>query len=211
MRYNLLILLMLVVYTGCKSSSTEKYFTGTIEYAYSYESDSLNVDSLSKTRPAKGLFRYDTANYQSSFIGADTITYYYSGNLNKGISENNSEHNYQCEDYGVLTDTVIAWKLYDTEEKILGYSCKILEMQKGNSWVKYYVSNDLKIAPATYVKHKSYNWDFYGQKAYGGLILKLEHRFKHFTMKGVVINVSKKNNSFKALEIQEVLFGEICK
>lgn len=38
------------------------YFTGTIEYAYTYSGDKLNIDSLSKTRPAIGIFRYDANN-----------------------------------------------------------------------------------------------------------------------------------------------------
>ena len=52
---------------GC-SKPGNKYFTGTIEYAYTYSSDSLNADSLAKTRPARSLLRYDTINYQSKLI-----------------------------------------------------------------------------------------------------------------------------------------------
>lgn len=211
MRYpHLIILLLLMVYAGCKSRAKEKYFTGTIEYAYSYESDSMNADSLARVRPAKGDFRYDLNNYQSRFIGQDTLTFYYSGNLNKCVSENNSLRNYECEDYGVLTDSIVTYKLYDTDEKILGHSCKILEMQKSNSWVIYYISNELKIAHATYGKHKSYNWDIYGEKANGGLILKSEHRFKNFVMKGVATNIKEYPQDFSALEIDENRMNEIC-
>jgi hypothetical protein len=110
----------------------------------------------------------------------------------------------------VLTDSVSTYKVYDTDEKVLGYSCKILEMQKGNSWVKNYVSNELKMAPATYQKHKSYNWDFYGEKAGGGLILKSEHRFKNFVMKGVVTNIKTHPGDFNALEMDVKQIGEIC-
>lgn len=211
MRYlYVFILLLLMLHAGCKSKAKEKYFTGTIDYAYSYESDSMNTDSLARVRPAKGTFRYDLYNYQSRFIGQDTLTYYYSGNLNKCVSENNSQRNYTCEDYGVLTDSVSAYKVYDTDEKVLGYSCKILEMQKRNSWVKYYVSSELKIAPATYQKHTSYNWDIYGEKAEGGLILKSEHRFKNFVMKGVVTNIKAHPGDFSALEIDVKQMNEIC-
>jgi len=212
MRYpHLIILLLLMVYAGCKSGEKGKYFTGTIEYAYSYESDSINADSLTRVRPAKGAFRYDLNNYQSRFIGQDTHTFYYSGNLNKCVSENNSRRNYECEDYGVLTDSIVTYKLYDTDEKILGHSCKILEMQKSNSWVKYYVCNELKIAPATYEKHKSYNWDIYGEIANGGLILKSEHRFKKFVMMGTATTINKINSNFTALQLDEKLFSQICK
>ena len=204
------ISLLVIFLGGCKGSGN-KYFIGTVEYAYSYYSDSLNVDSLTKTRPSKGLFRYDTLNYQSKFIGIDTNTNYYSRLLNKCLSKTNHSGIYECEDYGTFTDSVISYKIIDTDEKILGYSCKILEVQKKNSWLQYYFSTDLKIAPATYRQHASYNWDFYGEKANGGLILRSEHRLKYFTLKGIATAINIKAANFKALEIDEKLFAEICK
>jgi len=203
---------MILFVVGCKNQS-DRYFSGTVEYAYTYSSDSLDIDSLTKTRPAKSIFRYDTINYQSNFITvrADTGKYYYSGRVNKSLYETNSNQSYQCQDYSAFTDSVLSFKIYDTEEKILGYSCRILEIQKKNSWLQYYVSKELKIAPATYLKHISYNWDFYGEKANGGLILKSEHRFKHFTMHGTAIAVNVKPGNFKALGIEENLFPQICK
>lgn len=195
---------------GCCNPGN-KYFTGTIEYAYTYSSDSLNADSLAKTRPSKSLLRYDTINYQSKFIGADTIVYYYSGRFNKCLSGTERSGNYACEDYGTFTDSVLSYKLIDTDEKILGYSCKILEIQKKNSWLRYYVSNELKIAPATYRQHISYNWDLYGDKANGGLILRSEHRFKYFIMRGIATAVEARFARFKALEIDEKLFSQFCK
>jgi hypothetical protein len=200
---------IVIVLSGC-SGSKHKFFSGTIEYAYTYISDSLNMDSLSASRPAKSSFRYDTNNYQSQFINKDTVSYYYSGELNKCISETNSQQNYECEDYGAFTDSILSWKLYDTEEKILGYSCNILEMQKVNSWVKYYVSKELTTAPATYRKHKSYNWDIYGEKTEGGLILKSEHRFKKFTMTGIAIEVKNHDGNFKAFDMDKKKMAEIC-
>lgn len=206
---SLLLFFAMIFIIGCDSQSN-KYFTGTIEYAYTYRSDSLNADSLAKTRASKSLIRYDTINYQSKFIGVDTISYYYSGRVNKCLSETNHLGNYDCEDYGAFTDSVISYKLTDTDEKILGYSCKILEIQKKNSWLRYYVSNELKIAPATYRRHISYNWDIYGDKANGGLILRSEHRFKYFTMNGIATAIEKAAD-LKALEIDEKLFSQFCK
>lgn len=212
MRYtHFLISALLLVYAGCVNKGKEKYFTGTVEYTYTYLSDSLNTDSLKKLRPAKGYFRYDTSNYQSRFTGADTFTYYYSGKLNKCLSKPGSSKKYECEDYGIMTDSVLSVKDYATEEEILGYSCRILELQKKNSWVKYYYTTDLRIASATYKNHKAYNWDVYGTKANGGLILKMEHRFNKFIMSGVADNLSIEKGDFKALEIEESLFSEICK
>ena len=140
---------------GCQNAGNE-YFTGTIEYHYSYTSDSLNVDSLLKARPSTGLFRYDAINYQSRFINHDTVTYYYSGKLNKCIEANGNRKNYECEDYGTATDSVISIKEYATEEKVLGYDCRVIEMQKQRSLVKYYFSTVIRLAPATYEKHRAY-------------------------------------------------------
>jgi len=207
----LIVISTLVFFTSVCKKSDKKYFNGTIEYAYSYSSDSLNVDSLIAARPVKGSFRYDEYNYQSRFINTDTFTYYYSGRLNKCIAEAGNTKKYECEDYSLMTDSVLAVKEYLTEEKVLGYSCRILELQKKNSVVKYYISTDLKIAPATYKLHKSYNWDVYGEKSEGGLILKLEHRFKSFTMSGIATGISVRKDNFNALEINDSLFSQICK
>jgi hypothetical protein len=195
---------------GCNRPGN-KYFTGTIQYSYTCTADSLNVDSITAIRPAKSFFRYDLQDYQSRFIGRDTVTYYYSGIRNKCISETNTQRNYACEDYSGVTDSVLSWKIYHTKEKVLGYACKILEMQKGSSWVKYHVSTDLLIAPATYHLHKAYNWDMYGTASGGGLILKSEHRFKRFTMHGIATEILKQQRKFRALQTTDGIFEQFCK
>lgn len=182
-----------------------------IEYVYTYESNVLDSDSLTNVRPAKGVFKYDLGSYQSSFWGKDTITYSYSGLFNKCLSQTGSITDYECEDYSIATDSVLNWKLYPTSEIIMGHSCKIFEMQKRSSWVKYYISEEAKIAPATYNKHRAYNMDIYGKNADGGLILKLEHRFKYFSMKGLAVDLSKKDNQYKAFEITDTIFINHCK
>jgi hypothetical protein len=197
---------------SCKKIKENKYFTGTIEYRYTYISDSLNTDSLTKERTGHSYFRYDTINYQSRFTGKDTATYYYSGLRNKAISFTGNPVVYGCEDYSVFTDSVLSVKHYDTEATVLGYNCEILEIQKKNSSVLYVVSKDLIIAPGTYRQHQSYNWDVYGREAGGGLILLSEHRFKKFTMIGVATAVQiSKEPGFRALEINDSLFAVLCK
>ncbi len=204
-----MLFILLLNIAGCNNKK-EEYFTGEIVYAYTYESNILNIDSLVKERPVKGIFRYDLNNYQSQFQGKDTFTYYYSGSLNKCLSQAGSSENYECEDYGMDTDSVVSWKMYVAKEMILGHNCDILELQKKASFVKYYVCKTEKTAPATYQKHKAYNWDVYGEKAKGGLILKLEHRFKNFTMKGIATDLIKPKEKFKALEIDEKKIIELC-
>lgn len=163
-----LLLILLLNVTSCNNKE-EKYFTGEIVYTYAYESNILNTDSLVKERPVKGIFRYDLNNYQSQFQGKDTFTYYYSGNLNKPLSQAGSSRNFECEDYAMAADSVISWKIYPAHEKILEQNCDILELQKKTSFVKYYVSKTERVAPTTYQKHKAYNWDVYGEKAKGGV------------------------------------------
>ena len=204
------MLIVLLVQAGCRNNGSQDYFTGVVEYAYTYSSDSLNTDSLSKLRPVKGIFRYDQENYQSQFLGKDTLAYYYSGRLNKALSKAANGSGYVCEDYTVVSDSVIGWKLYDTDEKILDQDCLVLELQKKNSWVKYYVSKEKKVSPSTYQKHKAYNWDIYGEKARGGLILKMEHRFKYFSMMGTATMIKEEAGDFKALELEEEQIRTIC-
>jgi hypothetical protein len=203
---------------GCNDQSGQKnepvtepaYFTGEIAYDYSYESHVLNVDSLVKLKPYRSNFRYDLGNYQSQFIDKDTFTYFYSGSLNKCVSETNSQKNYECEDYSTATDSILSFKVYDTDEKVLGYKCRILEYQSKIFRNKYYVSTDLKIAPATYQKHLAYNWKFYGEQTGGGLILKLEHRFKNYVMKGIASGIVQQQQNYKALQVDEAVFNKAC-
>ena len=207
--------LLIVLFTfiaSCKEDNKEAtYFTGELTYKYTYSSSELNADSLKQNRPEKAVFRFDTINYQSQFIGKDTFTYYYSSLLNKSVSKTNDKFDEGCEDYSLPTDSILSFKVYDTDEKVLGYACRILEFQSKIFYTKYYISKDLKIAPATYEKHKAYNWSFYGEKADGGLILKLEHRFKKFTMSGIATYVIAKDENFKALEIDDSTLKQICK
>ncbi|MBK6544441.1 MAG: hypothetical protein IPG12_04105 [Saprospiraceae bacterium] len=212
-------LILLVSFIACKSLHNfdnkevpfnTKYFTGIIKYKYTYESNVLNADSLKRIKPNKSLFRYDNNDYQSQFIGKDTLTYFYSGKLNKCLSETNSKKDYDCEDYGMLTDSIIYFKIYNTDETIMGYKCKIIEYQTKYFWNKYYVSRDLKISPNTYIRHLAYNWSFYGTKTNGGLILKLEHRFKNYIMKGEAVEIKKYNDTFIANEIAQNKIEEIC-
>jgi hypothetical protein len=198
-------IVLLAILAGCSNDKTP-FFQGTIEYAYTYQSDSLNADSISMLRPKRAIFRYDTSNYQSTFIGKDTTTYYYSGTLNKALSGSPLE----CENYGTATDSVLSVRVYDTDEKILGNGCRILEMTKSRSFVRYYVSTETRIAPTTYKLHRSYNWDVYGEKSDGGIILKVEHRFGVFTMHGLATSITPANPGFKALDIDESLIRQIC-
>lgn len=211
MRKFIIPILMSFGFASCLSSKFNPSFIGSIRYQYSYNSNILDVDSLRSVRPGVGLFRYDRSSYQSSFVGIDTLTYYYSGRINKCLSQVGNSTSFECEDYGLHTDSILFIKDYSCNEKILGYSCRILEIQKKASWVRYYYATDLHIAKATYKNHRSYNWDAYGNSAKGGLVLKLEHRFARFTMTGIAVEIDKQGNAFKALQITDSLFAQFCR
>lgn len=97
-----MLLFTIICVLGCQShqhNSNFDYeiFTGSIEYQYQYESTTIKkLDSLRKIKPSKSIFRFDTNNYQSKFIGKDTFTYFYSGKFNKCISETNNNKIYEC-------------------------------------------------------------------------------------------------------------------
>jgi hypothetical protein len=206
------IVFVLLFLSACSATTNEvnPYFIGEIQYRYSYTSDELNTDSLTQQRPAAAIFRYDTLHYQSKFIGKDTFIYFYSGILNKAVSKKNSSMEKGCEDYSQPTDSILSFSIYDTDVKVLGYPCRILEFRSKIFHTRYYVSTDLKIAPGTYQKHKAYNWSFYGRQTNGGLILKLEHRFKNYTMTGIATTLTTKDNPFSALEIEEKEMLQLC-
>lgn len=187
------------------------YFTGSIEYKYTYESSTLNTDSLAKRKPHRSEFRYDEYNYQSRFAGADTITYYYAGQLGKCISQANRNNVVECEDYQIPTDSIISFKIYHTNEKIMGQNCRVIEWQGKYFYNRFYVSASYRIAPATYNKHLAYNWKFYGEKTGGALILKTEHRFRNYTMKGIAVSINKAGNLFSALTCDKEIFDKTCK
>lgn len=208
-----LLFFVVLIVASCTNNKKDKppvYFIGEVQYNYTYSSNNLNYDSLIESKPTSSIFRFDTANYQSQFIGKDTTTYYYSSHLNKAVSKTNNKMENGCDDYSLPTDSIHSYRIYDTDEKILGYPCRILEFKSNVFNTKYYVSKDLILSPLTYKKHKAYNWSFYGEQANGGLILRLEHQFKNYSMTGNAVIIKEYALSFKALEIAKKDFNKIC-
>jgi hypothetical protein len=204
--------LVLLLFIQCRVPKQQavRYFTGELEYAYTYSSPTLNTDSLSRVRPHKSRFIYGRDNYQSCFYGKDTVLYHYSGLTGKAISKNGVSWGGDCDDYTAVTDSVYWYKIYDTDEKIMGEYCRVLEFQSKIFTTKYYISRRLKIAPGTYNRHVSYNWKFYGETGGGGLILRIEHRFKNFVMKGEITRLRQTTSALKELEAGETALRQIC-
>ena len=139
----------------------------------------------------------------SIFIGSDTITYYYKSDINKAVWKNKDKEEFECEDYGIPTDSIITFKIYPTKEKIQGQEVEVLEYQSKYFWTRYYMSKALKISPKTYKDHLAYNMSFYGDKTEGGLILKLEHRFENYSMRGDLLELKRYKPNFIAIEINK--------
>ncbi len=193
---------------GIKNIPTQKQlFLGRVEYDYTYTSALLNTDSLKKVKPHTGIFLYDTGHYESRFYGRDTVVYIYSGNANKAVSQTNGRWDTACEDYSVYTDTATAVRLLETTEKVQGSDCSILEFTGRYFATRYWVSKRFILSPAVYNRHNAYNWRFYAEHSGGGLILKLEHRFKQYTMHGVARKIVSGNDSHSAInkEAQQLL------
>ena len=68
----LMLLLLLNIY-GCNNKKQDQYFSGEVAYSYTYESSTLNTESLTKERPMQSILRYGMNGYQSQFIGKDTV------------------------------------------------------------------------------------------------------------------------------------------
>ena len=186
------------------------YFQGEIHYKYSYETETKNLGYIISIRPKTGVFKYDLAHYQSNFYGADTMMYYYSAAANRAAHSKNGAFEVHCQDYSQNPDPLVSYKVYETDEKILGQSCKVIEFQSRSSLNKYWVSKEQFLAPATYKDHLAYNWAFYGQQARGGIILKLEHQFQEFTMKGIATKLVPYKNGERAWDISEKAFRLAC-
>lgn len=197
-----IFILTSLLFWECSHTDLEVYFTGQITYKYSYKSAHLNIDSLAHLKPEIGVFRYDLENYQSQFIGGDTTTYYYLSSANKAAWIND-EGIYECENYGVPTDSIIAFKIYNTNEKIQDHDVDVLEFQSKHFWTRYYVSKELKLSPKVYEDHLAYNMSFVGKETNGGLILGVEHRFKDYTMIGRIVALNQSDNEFNAIQLDE--------
>lgn len=222
MKYFSLFLLLSLTFGACNSTEPQEqssppsavssdFFQGEIHYTYTYESNSVPLGYLYSVRPNSSIFAYDSKNYQSTFMGADTICYYYSSDRNRAIFSKNGIFDAGCEDYGVNPDSLLSFKVYDSEELILGQRCKVIDFRTINTFNRYHVSRDLFLPPDTYQKHIAYNWAFYGEQANGGIILRVEHHFPKFVMMGEATKVQAFSNGERAWDIKDQVFVNACR
>lgn len=183
----------------------DDYFHGEITYRYTYQSDQLDSDSLTQVRPHTGKMLFEAQNYRSVFIGSDTSRYIYLGDVNLCYGYYSQDQTEECEDYSMYTDSILDFKVYESDTTILGLDCFVLEFQSKYFWNRYYVSETIHLNPLSYEDHHAYNWSFYGKECKGGLILAMEHRFNKFTMKGRAINIEHIENEKKLINTQRAL------
>lgn len=196
-----LLTLFIVLFISCGQAPS--YFEGKIIYQYSYESETLNADSLAENRTASSEFYYQGARYKNSFIGKTIDRYIFNGDTGFSYHESSQTDTILCEDYRLPTDSVINLQIIPTKEKVLGYATQIIEIVGKFSTTKFWVSTTLKTNPDWYKSHQAYNWHFYLEQADGGIILKVEHIFKHFTMHGIATEVKLMDVPEKIFELQK--------
>jgi len=181
----------------------QDYFTGTIDYKYSYRSDKLDVDSLTEARPRTGRMCFGGACYESKFFGRDTSRHYYDGRTNMAFDLDGNNTVIGCEDYGINRDSVLSYEKYASAEKIQEFACEVLEFQGMYALNRYYVTKALILDPRCYQDHAAYNWAFYTEQTNGGLILRVEHEFPDFTMIGVAEKIRFDDNQLTRLEAMQ--------
>lgn len=209
-----ILLVLLSGITSCQQQKAEQsdgFFQGELHYHYSYQSDVHNLAYLKSIRPKISVFRFDSNNYQSTFYGADTISYYYNSHKNVAISSKNMIFEPDCQDYSINPEQRLSSKVYDTDELVMGYPCKVIEFETTNGFYRYHVSTEIFLPPPTYQNHLAYNWAFYGKQAKGGIILRMETRFRDFTMIGEITKIGWYRNGQKAWTISEKLLDQACK
>ncbi len=189
MKYLLIFFLNVVIFFNCSTVEEFPEFEGFINYQYTYESDSLNVDTLTKYRPTSSEFYYKDSLYFSSFISKTRDSYVVNGKTGFAWYLSSETDTAVCEDYTKRTESIKTFRTLPSKETVLGYDTRILEIEGQNSTTRFWVSTDLKVNPENFAKHQAYNWYFYLQKADGGIILKTEHEFPKFTMNGIATKI----------------------
>jgi hypothetical protein len=203
MRFFFILLSIINALSNCKTTTKNERqdsFEGIIEYAYTYQSDSINIDSLKTNRPSSGQMVYKDSLYKSvfiGFIGKNTESYIYDNHTGIAFHLSISSDSIDCEDYTAQNDTVFSYQIIETGEKILGEEVNILEFVSKYATQRFYYSLKHKVAPFNYDKHLAYNWNFYKEKTNGGVLLKVEHIFKKFTMIGIATKIEAKEISIK--------------
>ena len=185
-------------------------FEGRIQYAYTYQSDSLDIDTLKAQRPHSGQMIFKDSMYKSVFVSDDKTETYLYDNATGIAFEWSAKDSIQCEDYKIPTDSVLRFEIIETDEKILGQEVKILEFDSKYATQRFYFSTKYKVAPHNYDKHEAYNWKFYMEKAKGGVPLKVEHIFKNFTMIGMVTRFEEREILKQEFQFQKRKLKPAC-
>lgn len=199
-----------LIYSCSMPAPKENTFEGEIEYAYSYQSDTLNLDTLKAQRPTSGLMVYRDSMYKSVFIGKNTESYVYDNHTGVAFHLTVNSDSIDCEDYTTAGDTVLNWEVKNTDETILGEPVGILEFSTPNATHRFYYSLQHKTAPYNSDKHAAHNWKFYKEKAGGGVLLKTEHIFKDFTMTGIARRIDVREVAAEEFEIDKSKLVDEC-
>lgn len=157
----------------CSSfSSDNDLFVGKILYKYSF-TDLKGNDITDKLKLYFGSEQYyfiDKLNYKTydennnlvQLYNSETNTYYY-------FSKDKTAKKF---DGATLTSQTFKVTKLDKREKIAGYDCESIQVEKDNSTTIYYFSKAIATDPKIFAKHNFGEWDKYLEATHGALTLK---------------------------------------
>ena len=154
---------------------------------------------------------FKDSKYKSIFESKNKMEIYIYDNESGIAYDLTDKDSIGCEDYKMNNDSIYSYEIIETDEKVLGHEVKILEFKSKYATNKFFFSKNYKVAPHNYDKHLAYNWKFYMEKADGGVILKVEHVFKKFTMKGVATQFEVQEINPKLFEIDKNKLKMACR
>jgi hypothetical protein len=88
-------------------------------------------------------------------------------------------------------DSVISYKIVPTDEVILGYPCKVLEIITRDGYSKYWFNDQVRIDPETYTRHAYGLWYFKLKLTNGALPLKALSENKQVRFESVARSIKK--------------------
>ena len=164
------------------SEALAENFVGKILYKNSF-TDLKGNDITSRLAPVLGLEQHyftDGENYKALdeknnwlqlFLGKSNSYYFFSANKSA-----------QKIDVSAISPQKIKIIKLDQTEKIAGYNCNLLQVEKEDSTTIYYYSSSVKIDPKLFANHYLGEWNQYLEASEGALALKFviaNHKAKY--------------------------------
>lgn len=137
-----------------------QYFEGKLTYSQSYESKLPNVTSEQFNIMMGNTSEYyiKGQNYKTVMNGTVSEFQLYSPSENRLYNKVSVTDTLLWNDASSNPYKVIEYSIAKSNERILGYKCKVLEVVTESGKTIYYFSKKLKINPELYTNHHFGNW-----------------------------------------------------